>query len=144
MINLDYLFHNSIINTICTILENNLISDTNTKYPIICFTQKNNVFYINKKNNEESNWILINLEDIVKIFKKIQNTLIGLLMKWKEINIQNKIIDTEQIDDIFNKTIIKLMDISFHQDASMGKIKTSLYNYIKVDLKNMIEYEFEF
>ncbi len=143
-VNLDYLFHNTIINTIVNIFENNLKSNDNIKYPIVCFTQKNNVFYINKNNGEETNWIQISLEDIVKILKKIQNTLISLLMKWKETNLKNKTIDSEQIDDIFNKTIIKLMDISFHQDASMGKIKTGLYNYLKVDLKNMIEYEFEF
>ena len=36
------------------------------------------------------------------------------------------------------------MNISFTQDATMSRIKNGLYNYLKMDLKTMIEYDFEF
>ena len=34
--------------------------------------------------------------------------------------------------------------MSFTQDATLSRIKNALYNYLKTDLKNMIEYDFEF
>jgi hypothetical protein len=82
---LSYLFENTIINTISLILNHNLPSLTNTtnKHPIICFSQKANVFYINKPNSDTvSNWVLLNLEEIVKPLKKIQNNLISELIQW--------------------------------------------------------------
>ena len=141
------------IHTILHIFEYNLPSSSSSsssssnKYPIVCFSQKQNLFYINKTESvSETNWCPLNLEDMTRILKKIQNHLINELMKWKDHHIasQEKQIDTEKVHDIFNKTIIKLMDISFQQDASLSKLKTLLYNYLKVDLKNLIEYEFEF
>jgi hypothetical protein len=63
------------------------------------------------------------------------------LTKWKEQN-QHKF-DDSRISVIFNKAVIKLMDISFSQDNNMSRIKNSLYNYLKKDVKSF-EYEFEF
>ena len=64
-------------------------------------------------------------------------------MKWKANN-QSKFDDNDVISQIFNKAVIKLMNMSFTQDASLSRIKNALYNYLKTDLKNMIEYDFEF
>ena len=69
--------------------------------------------------------------------------MIKELTKWKTEN-QNKFDDNDKISELFNKAIIKLMNISFTQDATLSRIKNGLYNYLKTDLKTMIDYEFEF
>jgi hypothetical protein len=80
---------------------------------------------------------------MVMILKTIQNHMIKELMKWKSNN-QSKFDDNSVISQIFNKAVIKLMNMSFTQDATLSRIKNTLYNYLKTDLKNMIEYDFEF
>jgi len=36
------------------------------------------------------------------------------------------------------------MGISFTQDSTLSRIKNGLYNFLKTDIKHMIDYEFEF
>ena len=139
----EFLMENSIIQSIHFILEENLPS-SNKIYPIKCFTQKTNLFYI-CESNEPSNciWSQMTFEDFSKLLKNIQNKLLIILSKWRITN-KDQIDNNDSISILYNKTIIKLMNISFSQDASFGKIKSNLYNYLKTDVKNMIEYEFEF
>jgi hypothetical protein len=80
---------------------------------------------------------------MVLILKTIQNRMIRELTKWKTQN-QNKFDDNDKISDLFNKAIIKLMGISFTQDSTLSRIKNGLYNFLKTDIKHMIDYEFEF
>jgi hypothetical protein len=46
---------------------------------------------------------------------------------------------------LYNKTMIKLMGANFTQESQiLSKIRTELYNQLKTDFTNLIEYEFEF
>ena len=36
------------------------------------------------------------------------------------------------------------MNISFSQDSNLSRIKNGLYNYLKTDLKSVVEFDFEF
>jgi hypothetical protein len=79
---------------------------------------------------------------MVLILTKIQKAMIQELSKWKEKN-QHKFEDDNKLSVIFNKAVIKLMDISFTQDNNMSRIKNGLYNYLKKDVRSL-EFEFEF
>jgi hypothetical protein len=137
----EFLMENNIIQTIHLILEENLTS--NKIYPIKSFSQKINVFYICESNKSRCIWKQMIFEDFAKLLKNIQNKLLILLSQWRITN-KEQIDNNDSISILYNKTIIKLMNISFTQDATSGKIKSNLYNYLKTDVKNMIEYEFEF
>ena len=66
------------------------------------------------------------------------------LSKWKISN-KAKIEEDDKISEQFNKAIIKLMNITIIlHDTNVGRIRNNLYNYLKIDLKNLIEYDFEF
>jgi hypothetical protein len=65
------------------------------------------------------------------------------LAKWKTEN-QDKFDENDKISELFNKAIIKLMNMSFIQDNSFSKIRNGLYNYLKTDLKSIIDFDFEF
>jgi hypothetical protein len=83
------------------------------------------------------------ITEMAKFLKKIQNKFLEELTNWKKKN-QDKMDDSDKISENFNKAIIKLMNISFTQDATMSRIKSGFYNYLKADLKAFIEYDFEF
>ena len=135
--------------------------------PICCFNQKANVFYIyteitakhtsstsqSSQCSIEFHWREAKNEDILRIFNKIKNKLITELCKWNDFQ-QNLIAETnpnhnqyisskEKTDEIFNKSILKLMtDIS--NNNIFQKLKSKLYHKLKTDIKQYVEYEFKF
>lgn len=138
------LMDNTIFHTIQKIFEDNLSERTDFVYPIRCFSQKTGLFYIcNKKEDGSSEWRQLVLTDMILILKTIQNGMIKKLTIWKADN-QHKFDDNDKISILFNKAVIKLMNISFSQDGNLSRIKNSLYNYLKTDLKSFVEFDFEF
>ena len=142
--NFENLMENSLFHTIQQVFEQNLTEKADYIYPIRAFSEKAGIFYICEKNVDGTpEWKQLVLADMVMILKTVQNHMIKELMKWKANN-QSKFDDNDVISQIFNKAVIKLMNMSFTQDATLSRIKNALYNYLKTDLKNMIEYDFEF
>jgi len=138
------LIENTIFHTIQQIFEDNLSEKTDFIYPISCFSQKVGVFYIcDKKEDGSPEWRQLILTDMILILKTVQNSMIRELTKWKSDNC-HKFDDNDKISILFNKAIIKLMSISFTQDNTLSRIKNSLYNYLKRDLKSVVDFEFEF
>lgn len=138
------LMENTLFHTIQEVFEYNLSKKDDFIYPIRCFVEKTGIFYIGEKNPDgTAQWKQIELSDMVLILKIFHNRMIRELTKWKLDN-QYKFNDSSKISDIFNKAVIKLMNLTFTQDANLSRIKNGLYNYLKSDLKSMIEYDFEF
>ncbi len=138
------LIENTIFHTIQQIFEDNLSEKTDFIYPIRCFSEKSGVFYIcDKKEDGTAEWRQLVLADMILILKIIQNGMIRELTKWKADN-HHKFDENDKISILFNKAVIKLMNISFTQDNNLSRIKNGLYNYLKTDLKSVVEFEFEF
>jgi hypothetical protein len=133
-----HLMEYTIFQTIQHIFDYNLIEKKGFVYPIKCFSQKNNIFYI-CENTEDGNsiWREMELTDFIMLLKKIHNKLLYELTAWKKAN-QNLFNDNSKISDQFNKAVIKLMSVGFTQDANISRIKTTLYNCLKVDLNYAI------
>lgn len=137
------LMENSIFHTLQHVFEENLAEKPDFVYPIACFTQKSGVFYVCELTEDgHAEWRLMVLADMVLMLKKIQNGIICELTKWKTDN-QSKFDDSDKISILFNKAVIKLMNISFTQDSNMSRVKNGLYNFLKTDLKS-VEFDFEF
>jgi hypothetical protein len=64
------------------------------------------------------------------------------LLEWKTTNIAKHMF-SDQKADAYNKTIVKLMDVTFTSDSTFTKIKSIIYGITKIDLTSIIEYEFE-
>jgi hypothetical protein len=137
------LMENNLYNTIQQIFESNLSEKGDFVYPISCFNQKSGVFYIcEKKEDGSPEWRKLVFEDFVLLLKIVKNNMIKQVTKWKAEN-QHHFDENDKIAILFNKALIKLMNISFSQDNNFSKIKNGLYNYLKIDLKT-IEFDFEF
>jgi hypothetical protein len=141
-IHFESLMENTLFKTIQQVFEYNLKKTSDFIYPIACFSQKTNTFYICEKNhNNTPEWKLLTLSDMVLLLKTVQHRMIKELTMWKANNRIN-IEDNDRISEAFNKAIIKLMNLTFTQDTSMSRIKNALYNYLSTDLKIMFECEF--
>jgi hypothetical protein len=137
------LMENSLFHTIQQVFEHNLCEKTDFIYPIKCFTQKQGNFYIcENKHDGSPEWRQLVLTDMVSILKTIQRGFIKQLTNWKKDNKQ-LFDDNDRVSISFNKAVIKVMDISFTQDATLSRIKNNLYNYLKTEL-NIIDQQLEF
>jgi signal recognition particle subunit SEC65 len=122
------------------VFEFNLFKD-HFVCPLKCFAQKNGIFYIYEPspdiNINSSLWREMELKDFVLLLKQVQKKLIGELSEWRKGN-QKLFYDNDRVADQFNKAVIKLMNISFGQDANMSRIKNGLFHYLKTDLDCLI------
>ena len=139
----EYLMQNNIVETVQCILEEYITHSVSvSNIPIKCFSQKTNCFYIYQNNNE---WRQMIFEDYTKLLNIIQRKLLITLSNWRERN-KAEMEKNDSLSILYNKTIIKLMNMNIGtlHDTTSNKIKINLYNYLKIDLKNLIEYDFEF
>jgi hypothetical protein len=139
------LMENTVYYTFQQIIEQNLCKKNDFIYPICCFTQKPGIFYICEKNNYDiSEWKEMESTDIVLLFKKIHSNLIKELTNWKNNN-EHQFDENDKISILFNKAVIKVMNVNVTSpnDNSFHKIKHGLFNYLKSDLKMVLDIEFE-
>jgi hypothetical protein len=88
-------------------------------------------------------WEQSTTDNILILLKKIQSKIITELTKWKLAN-KAQIDGNDKLSDQFNKAVIKLMGVNFTtHDVGASRIRNGLYTFLKTDLKNLIEYEFE-
>jgi hypothetical protein len=126
-----------------TLYENQSQSPTSTPIPIFAFVQKSNRFYVYDIIDGEKTWIEMPKEKLIKFLVKIQMKLAKTFHYWKKQN-QKEISENDSLSIICDKASIKLMSVDFKQESTLSKIRSSMYNKMKVDMKALIEYEFEF
>jgi hypothetical protein len=148
-----FMMNNSFHDTLDKILAENFEEeyDKTIPIPIFCFVQNPNKFYIYSNENTKttntesssSSWIELNKQECIKIFNIIYSKIFKKLMEWKKLN-EEQINKSEQLDNLYVKTMGKLMGIDFKHETTLSKAKTILYNRIKTDMKQVVEYEFDF
>ena len=148
IIDIEYLIENTIFQAIENIWEKNTFNNINANndsnndsniIPITCFSQKNNLIYIYNSNQ----WQPMKTEEFLYLLQKLQQKFLKALSLWHQEHLQ-EIKNNDSMSILYNKLIIKIMNISLTQDGNYNKIHANLYNYIKIDLKSLIEYDFEF
>lgn len=136
-----YLFENSFADTLNHIFSRNIYNLSESEYPIFAFVQKQSIFYIYE--NEETRWIELSRESLIKFLNKVHMKLFRVFHQHKKEN-ADKIREDESFSLLCDKTCKKLMDIDFRQENILGKIRSNMYVRMKTDMKALVEYEFEF
>ena len=62
-------------------------------------------------------------------------------MEWKQKN-EDQLIKSEKLDNLFMKTMVKILAVDFKHEQTLSKAKTNFYNIVKTDMKQIVEYEF--
>lgn len=133
------LIEHNMIKTMNAILKNNLSSSQN---PLYCIIQKVNLFYC--YNSKEDKWSHFSTDDFIIMLKRIHSKILAALCEWYDKNVE-KINQSDKMGILYNKTMIKLMGANFTPDSQiLSKVRSELYNQLKTDFTNLIEYEFEF
>lgn len=144
-----FMMNNTFHDTLDKIFAENLEEKSNqevTIKPIFCFVQNPNKFYVFTPDNSSSSsitWIELNKTECIKIFNIIYSKIFKKLMEWKSKN-EEEINNSEALDNLYMKTMGKLMGVDFKHESTLSKAKTCLYNKLKTDMKQILEYEFEF
>jgi len=136
----EILIEHNMIKTINAILKNNLSSSSQNQ--LYCVIQKANLFY--SYNSKEDKWKHFSTEEFIIMLKRIHSKILAALCEWYDKNV-DKINQSDKMQILYNKTMIKLMGANFTQESQiLSKIRSELYNQLKTDFTNLIEYEFEF
>jgi len=142
---IEILIEHNMIKTINAILKNNLSSSSSSsssQKPLYCIIQKVNLFYC--YNSKEEKWTHFSTEEFIIMLKRIHSKILAALCEWYDKNVE-KINQSDKMQILYNKTMIKLMGANFTQESQiLSKIRSELYNQLKTDFTNLIEYEFEF
>ena len=147
---LQYLIEQNITDTLAGIIRKNLLQEDGKNHPLFCFVQKSNVFYMydnissEQKQEQEKEWKPLTTDIFIKLLNKIHFKMVRELCAWRDKN-REAIREIDSVGLLFCKTNTKLMGVNFAPESLLvSKVRTSIYNYAKTDLKSMIEYEFEF
>jgi len=141
------LMNDTALQTILHIVQENFQSNSSLEVPIKAFSQKNNSIYIYNTNNtppsSSTTWKKLQSEEFILLLKHIHSKILSQLCEWYNKN-KTEILRGEKLSDIYDKTLHKLMSVDFETSPTLvSKIRTYLYNLIKIDLKS-VEYNFEF
>lgn len=123
------------------ILQNNLPLTNVLSHPIRAFNQKKNMFYV----YDGEKWIMMDNIMITDLIRKLNVEFVNAFFKWKNANI-DKFNDDDDTDfhDECDKNRMVVLGGKKSADAVLRHVKSSLYNYLKCNLKDVIKYEFTF
>lgn len=139
---INYLFENSVINTLQNIFSKTIYSSPSEQVePIFAFIQKSNIFYIYE--NEDVGWTELKKEVLNKFLEKVYAKFVKYFINWKKNN-SEKIKSDEKLENLCDKTSVKVYSLDLKNDSTFSKIRSNMYSSLKTDMKALIEYEFEF
>ena len=142
---LDLLFNGNFYDMLNEIFVRNIYNKNESEVSLFAFIQKTNTIYVytNQNSNSQPNWIELSREKFIYFLNKVHFKIVKVLIEWNKKN-KEKPNFSEQMEEMYNKSNIKLMGIDFKHESTLNKIKFSIYNKMKKDIKAVIEYEFDF
>lgn len=114
-----------------------IITQGDDNIPLKAFEQRDNILFI-----YTTEWIIMASDQFELLFKKITKGLIMQFKIWQDQH-KHRLCDSD-FTDVYTENAKKIFggDLSIEQQYT--KIKRMLYNHIKINIKNMIQYDFEF
>jgi hypothetical protein len=88
-------------------------------------------------------WRILETDEFKELISYVNKNLLIYFKKWYNKNIK-LINDSSSNDDTYQKNIIKIMGGKVPYDQRIKKINSKLFKYLNIDIKNIIQYEFNF
>jgi hypothetical protein len=142
---INLLFNNTFYDLLNEIFLRHIYDKNESDISLFALIQKPNTIYVysNSKSDIELEWIEVSREKLIYFLNIVHFKIVKSLLEWLKRN-QDKVNSSDQLLDTYNKSHLKLMSIDFKHEPTLNKIKSSIYNKLKKDMKALIEYEFEF
>ena len=109
-----------------------------SKLPIRAFEQKLNVLFV----YTGCTWEMLDSDQMGLLIDKFHKKIHKLFVKWSDA--KQRRMDYSDIDETYYKNLAKVMGGSYTREVSTKKISFKLYNHLKFNLKNIVQYEFTF
>lgn len=134
-----FLLKNTFLETLHGIFARNLYaSSSESDYPLCAFVQKPHNLYA----YDQGTWFEVSKEELVKFLNRVHTKLYRVFLEWKREH-ATAMEEDDALALSCDKATCKLMDADFRQDAFLSKIKGTIYSRMKVDMKTIVEYDFE-
>jgi hypothetical protein len=133
---LDYLFQNDYTIGIVKVLQDMLPLEKDLTNPIKAFDQKTNLLFAYDKEK----WIIMPDSRLQQIVNAVSKKLLDEFIKWQKENE-----DRMQNDDFaikYSLNVKKIMGGGLIREQVYSKVKLELYKYLKVNVKNITEFQF--
>ena len=126
------------VDGIYCILKKMFPVDEESKLPIMAFDQKDNTLFIKK----EDGWHQFAIEEYQLFIGGIAKKIMGHFVDWQNAN-KHRIAD-ESYQKTYTDNIQKVLGGNYSKRNPNMIIKRNLYKYLKMNLKNVMQYEFSF
>ena len=134
---LDVVFKSDYINGMVKLIEFNL----DNLSALRAFDQKENLlFIVSEAGEDDKKWKVMESEEFIRLINVMNKKLMGEFITWQKENKERMY--EEEFSTIYASNVQKLMCASLSQEQIHSRIKRELYKNIKMNLKNVIEYEF--
>jgi hypothetical protein len=137
---LDLIFKHDYIDGILNIITNavELLSTHDNILPLKAFNHKEYTLYI--YNNNLKSWKAMDNNDLITFIKYFDKKILNLFLAWKT-EAQKKM-DYDKYTEIYILNMKKVLGNNFENKDKKTIIKNKLFKHLKVNLKNIVSYEF--
>jgi hypothetical protein len=127
---IEFLFHNSFIETVNLILSRSIYKDNeDIAIPIAAFKEKKNTIYVYSKSqsqNQNPCWSIVTRENFIRFLNIIQFKISKALSEWRKKNAQ-LLNDSDGQCILYDKTFSKLMEPDFKVEKTFVKFYNNIY-----------------
>ena len=107
--------------------------------PIKAFDQKENILFI---YNEDNKWEILSQPMFANLMNILSKNILTEFLKWQTEN-KSKM-RQDDFSYTYARNVQKIMGGNLTQEQIHLRVKKELYNYLKMNLRNVVEYEFSF
>ena len=129
-----YDYVDGIVNIIIDTIEG--LNSKQMLIPIKCFSLKENVLYM----FDGIIWVVMDDVNLRKFIKYFDKKILTQFVLWKTD--AEKLFDSETFGEIYIQNMKKVIGGNFEKKNPIAMIKSRLYKHLKVDLKNIVHYDF--
>lgn len=139
---LDIIFKKDYVDGICEIFSNYAsgLNDLGKNISIKAFSNKDGVLYIYMNQDSDGNWCTMNEEYLNKFIKSFDKKILKKFLEWKTHNAVH--MDYDLYSELYILNMKKVIGGNFENKNKKAMIKNKIYKSLKVNLKNIISYEF--
>ena len=107
--------------------------------PIVGFSDKANTIY----GYVENKWCELTKTQLSSLFFRCKKTIFSKALELKTLK-KDEIDKCDKLEAKFDRLMLKLINAEMSDGGLYNKLRFCLYNRIKKDIKNIVEYDLEF
>ena len=134
----DYVCKYDYIEGIIMIFKSLFSIDDEQSLSIKAFDQKDNTFFVKKQDG----WAVLSTSELENMISTISKAVMNKFVEWQTKNKHR--LHEDSYTDIYTSTLQKVIGGNFTREQSFARIRRGLYKYLKMNLKNVVQFEFMF